>query len=581
MIAAVPLVLGWVATALPEYPPAHEDAACLLHLRSARSQVNQLPPLCPGSVNDTNSDNDGDGDEAVVSFSIDSNLHGMYCYDADTRKTAAYRTITEITDRNVCEQLCATDPECNYYGWHGDSQLEVGSRCYNCALYHTCEHQRESFCRDVSPPDNFVKAPADTAVPLMEKTFTADWRLTGQFCKGSQILAVDVDTIEDCKEMCVSLDACAYMSFYKDKQVREDADPESCDKNCRIFSDCDSPEMSMCWNPPVVFQIEVEASQALLQTGRKKQPTADLLVMLSGQNVENGVFACSTESALSLPLADSCTKVVDASKVGGNGQLRDAVQVEADVLVIEGNGVYRCQVTDDNPCSVLREDLDFPFQAVLSCPHIVAANSDHVLQCPADGSDPCHPLLDRPLYPISISLLPSTQDLIVTGYVHPSGNDQGVLHCFHANGTCFVVNMPPIQSYESVTASDKGYFAVTIDEQADMPRIDFCPLQYPGASQCVMQPVSGPGVEPAILPELVFILSLQVDAGRSALIVVGVENRESEAPDGTVEVAEIHVIYKCSIPQGAAIPADCQLVLEIEDDLWLTAHPISQQAPLV
>ena len=194
--------------------------------------------------------------DTQVRFTNATSLYGSYCYDAHHGTTAAYATYQDVASREVCQQICAADASCNFYGWHGSSvSLEAPSRCYNCALYQTCEFQRESVCKDITPPSNFQKNPNDTAAHKVEKKYTADFQLNGQFCQRSQVFAAQVANESICRSFCESIDDCKVMAFYMDDRVREDAAPDSCDQNCRLYAECDSPVPSLCFHPPVLWRV--------------------------------------------------------------------------------------------------------------------------------------------------------------------------------------------------------------------------------------------------------------------------------------------------------------------------------------
>ena len=216
--------------------PAEES--CMLHLGTHAKITKALDPQ--------------------VTFSNKTSLVGQYCYDAQNQSTAAYATFQDVASREVCQEICQVDVNCNFYGWHGSSSaLEAPSRCYNCALYKSCEFQRQSVCKDVTPPSNFEKSPADTAAAMVQKDFAADFELNGQFCQRSQIFAAQVANQSVCRNYCQSIAECKIMAFYRDSRVREDAAPDSCNQNCRLYADCDSPVASLCFHPPVLWTVAI------------------------------------------------------------------------------------------------------------------------------------------------------------------------------------------------------------------------------------------------------------------------------------------------------------------------------------
>ena len=205
-----------------------------------------------------------DRSEMQVNFTNATSLYGFYCYDAHHGTTAAYATYQDVASREVCQQICASDASCNFYGWHGSSvSLEAPSRCYNCALYQTCQFQRTSVCKDITPPSNFEKSVKDAAAQRVEKEFTADFELNGQFCQRSQVFAAQVANESLCRSFCESIEDCKVMAFYMDARVREDAAPDSCDQNCRLYAECDSPVPSLCFHPPVLWSVLGSVAQWL------------------------------------------------------------------------------------------------------------------------------------------------------------------------------------------------------------------------------------------------------------------------------------------------------------------------------
>ena len=116
---------------------------------------------------------------------------------------------------------------------------------------------RSKSLQDVTPPANFIKDTPDTAVQVRARSVTPDAYLTGHYCSGSQVLAVEVENEAKCKEYCHSITSCAFMAFYPTHTVREDADPSSCDRNCRLYSSCEKPVPSLCLQPPLVSRVQV------------------------------------------------------------------------------------------------------------------------------------------------------------------------------------------------------------------------------------------------------------------------------------------------------------------------------------
>ena len=191
---------------------------------------------------------------AEVSFSEVVEYRGKYCYAPADEKRADYRVFDGLSSQQECEDYCATDPECNFYGWYTGRQ--TGSRCDDCVLYTACDARRESVCKDVDNPKIYQKSPLNTGrvpSPAQVKVFEPDEKLTDMYCKDSEIVALDRASLEECKSNCSRFSDCWYLAYYHNSRPDEDARASSCNPQCRLFSRCNHKVNSMCRPGPTVF----------------------------------------------------------------------------------------------------------------------------------------------------------------------------------------------------------------------------------------------------------------------------------------------------------------------------------------
>ncbi|CAJ1461707.1 unnamed protein product [Effrenium voratum] len=183
-----------------------------------------------------------------VSFSEVPEYAGKYCYNVENEERADYRAFSGVASRQECQDECAADPFCNFYGWY-----KVGSRCDDCVLYKSCDARRESVCNDVDDPKIYAKSPPNTKKKEV-KGFEVQVMLTGMYCKGSELKAMEHATLEECKSYCSQFSRCQYFGYYHSAEPREDASSSSCSASCRLFSSCNGTVIeSLCKPGPVVF----------------------------------------------------------------------------------------------------------------------------------------------------------------------------------------------------------------------------------------------------------------------------------------------------------------------------------------
>ena len=116
-----------------------------------------------------------------MSFERNATLDGMYCYNASDRISGAFLTLKKVLRRDVCEQICASDPSCVAYGWYGSDNSTALSRCYQCAFYRDCEFQRVSVCQDVAVPLNYFKA-TNASIDAPTKSYAQQEQLLCRRC---------------------------------------------------------------------------------------------------------------------------------------------------------------------------------------------------------------------------------------------------------------------------------------------------------------------------------------------------------------------------------------------------------------
>ncbi|CAE7873074.1 unnamed protein product [Symbiodinium sp. KB8] len=157
-----------------------------------------------------------------VSFTEMKEYEGKYCYAPAAEMRADHRAFDGVASRQECEDECAADPECNFYGWYTGGR--TGSRCDDCVLYRSCEARRESVCKDVGNPKIYAKSPSNTvrtASPNEVKGYVVDVTLTDMYCKGSELLVLEDATLEECKSNCSAFGRCQYFGFYSNSKPDE------------------------------------------------------------------------------------------------------------------------------------------------------------------------------------------------------------------------------------------------------------------------------------------------------------------------------------------------------------------------
>ncbi|CAE6958821.1 unnamed protein product [Symbiodinium natans] len=334
-----------------------------------------------------------DRSEMQVNFTNATSLYGFYCYDAHHGTTAAYATYQDVASREVCQQICASDASCNFYGWHGSSvSLEAPSRCYNCALYQTCQFQRTSVCKDITPPSNFEKSVKDAAAQRVEKEFTADFELNGQFCQRSQVFAAQVANESLCRSFCESIEDCKVMAFYMDARVREDAAPDSCDQNCRLYAECDSPVPSLCFHPPVLWSVHTTTTTTTVTTTTTSTTTTTVVPWFVGDAEDScndlchfkGYAGCDTEKT---------AEIVTQSNISDLMGTLNKSCISFGVL----NNYFPGYTESDEKCYYLGGTLDcdaalHPFQPVCHCNSTTSSTTLSARWFVGERQDTCNDL---------------------------------------------------------------------------------------------------------------------------------------------------------------------------------------------
>ena len=185
---------------------------------------------------------------------------GVYCYDPDAAESMpsiSYRSFDTLESRDECEDLCAADVHCNYYGWYPTTE-----RCDRCVFYTTCKYQRKSVCIDESShlPKLYKKSSENTTRPVAEKSFRVRADLTGKYCRGTEILSMPEATQAECHGNCSVVSKCTFAAYYfedKDAGPVEDAKAESCQAQCRLFSGCSNTVRSLCWPPATIWEASL------------------------------------------------------------------------------------------------------------------------------------------------------------------------------------------------------------------------------------------------------------------------------------------------------------------------------------
>ena len=185
---------------------------------------------------------------------------GKYCYDpegAESMPSTSYRSFDALESQDECEDLCADDVRCNYYGWYPTTE-----RCDRCVFYTTCKYQRKSVCIDESSklPKLYKKSSENTTRPVAEKSFRVRADLTGKYCRGTEILSMPEATQLECHGNCSVVSKCTFAAYYfedKDAGPVEDATPDSCQAQCRLFSGCSNTVRSLCWPPATIWEASL------------------------------------------------------------------------------------------------------------------------------------------------------------------------------------------------------------------------------------------------------------------------------------------------------------------------------------
>ena len=138
-----------------------------------------------------------------------------------------------VITRTQCQDLCATDAKCNFYGWY-----EGKSRCGSCNLYESCLFRRQSACTGSDKPALYKKSNEDTARNVFGRAYDFDSNNYGMYCDGSEIMTIPEATIEQCQWFCSRLSDCWFLAYYRDgakTQKDEDVKSDSCSIQCRLF----------------------------------------------------------------------------------------------------------------------------------------------------------------------------------------------------------------------------------------------------------------------------------------------------------------------------------------------------------
>ena len=241
-----------------------------------------------------------------ISFAKVAGADGEFCYNATARTRADYVSFDTVSTRTECEDLCATDTNCNFYGWY-----EGESKCGACHLYTSCNFRRESACTGTDAPVLYKKSEA--AERSMSKTYVLDMANNGMYCDGSEIMFIPKVTIQECKGFCSRLSKCSFLAFYRngtETQQDEDVKSDACSIQCRIFKDCNSPKFSVCRPNPVLYAV-ITTSTSTTTTQGDPEPFI-LNITGSGETVTGiayeGVAITASGKAIFAPR--------DANKIG-------------------------------------------------------------------------------------------------------------------------------------------------------------------------------------------------------------------------------------------------------------------------
>lgn len=241
-----------------------------------------------------------------ISFAKVAGADGEFCYNATARTRADYVSFDTVSTRTECEDLCATDTNCNFYGWY-----EGESKCGACHLYTSCNFRRESACTGTDAPVLYKKSEA--AERSMSKTYVLDMANNGMYCDGSEIMFIPKVTVQECKGFCSRLSKCSFLAFYRngtETQQDEDVKSDACSIQCRIFKDCNSPKFSVCRPNPVLYAV-ITTSTSTTTTQGDPEPFI-LNITGSGETVTGiayeGVAITASGKAIFAPR--------DANKIG-------------------------------------------------------------------------------------------------------------------------------------------------------------------------------------------------------------------------------------------------------------------------
>ncbi|CAE7613408.1 unnamed protein product [Symbiodinium sp. CCMP2456] len=288
---------------------------------------------------------------AEVSFSEVVEYRGKYCYAPADEKRADYRVFDGLSSQQECEDYCATDPECNFYGWYTGRQ--TGSRCDDCVLYTACDARRESVCKDVDNPKIYQKSPLNTGrvpSPAQVKVFEPDEKLTDMYCKDSEIVALDRASLEECKSNCSRFSDCWYLAYYHNSRPDEDARASSCNPQCRLFSRCNHKVNSMCRPGPTVFAAITTTTTTTTSSTTTTVSSAAMLDTAVSQLLvtsQAGVYRCPLGSR---DLGLSSCVLVAAAGAELTAPVRATEGPGTTVLVADGSKVLRCdQVSQAGP----------------------------------------------------------------------------------------------------------------------------------------------------------------------------------------------------------------------------------------
>ena len=135
-----------------------------------------------------------------TSFVMVEGADGEFCYNATARTRGDYSSYDTVSTRTQCQDLCATDAKCNFYGWY-----EGKSKCGSCHLYESCEFRRQSACTGSDKPVLYKKRYEDTARDEFSRAYDFDLNNNGMYCDGSEIMTIPEATIDQCQGFCSRL----------------------------------------------------------------------------------------------------------------------------------------------------------------------------------------------------------------------------------------------------------------------------------------------------------------------------------------------------------------------------------------